>query len=279
MKRNMIMTLATFVTLAMLGGSLLAKDAAPRGKKGGDADAKKRDARRPRQHRRMPDIGLTDAQKKEIGELRKTAMTNAKDAKPEERKAIFEKLRKDVHALLTEEQAAKMKAMHKDGPKRGARPELNLTDEQKAKMTELRKATAAKMKDAKPEEKKAIMENMKKQMATILTPEQLEKLKKAHKGGRPGGDRPDLGLTDEQKKKMDALRKETHAKMKDAKGEEKKAIMENMKAQVAKILTPEQLEKFKKAHQNRRRGGDKGEGKGKGKPERKRGGKKRPAAE
>jgi len=235
----------------------------------------------------MPDIGLTEDQKKEIAGIRKAGMAKVKDAKPEERREIMAQIRKDIHAVFTKEQLEKLqKARGEGGQGRGGRPDLGLTDEQKEKMAAIRKETATKMKDAKPGDRKAIMEESRKKFEALLTPEQLEKLKKARQGGpqRGRGGRPELGLTDEQKEKAAAIRKETAAKMKDAKPEERKAIMEASRKQFEALLTPEQLEKLKKARQGGRPGGDKrGEGRrrgGKGpKGGEKKGGRKRPAAE
>ena len=65
----------------------------------------------------MPDIGLTEAQKKEIEAISKDAMAEAKEAKPEARKAIFEKMRKAIQSVFTEEQLEKLKkARRRQGP-------------------------------------------------------------------------------------------------------------------------------------------------------------------
>lgn len=283
MKRNIIMTVVTFAALAMLSGSLLAKEGEPRGKRRGGEEGKKRVAKRGGgRQRRMPDIGLTEAQKKEIGEIRKAAMAKMKDAKPEERKAIHEQMRKDVHAKLTEEQIAKMKEMHKDGGKgKGGRPDLGLNETQKAKMAEIRKETAAKMKAAKtPEERKTIMAAAREKMEAVMTPEQLEKMKAARKGERPHGKMPEIGLSDAQKTEIQGIRKKAMADAKEAKGEDRKAIMDKMHKDIRALMTDEQIEKLKKAHGGERK---KGEGKGregKGREGKgRKGGRKRPAAE
>ena len=55
------------------------------------------------------DIGLTDEQKKMIEDIRKDAMVKAKDAELKDRRAIFVKMRKDIYAVLTEEQIKRLK--------------------------------------------------------------------------------------------------------------------------------------------------------------------------
>jgi Spy/CpxP family protein refolding chaperone len=266
MKRHIIAPFVTLLALVLLAGTVVAEDK--------DNDRPKRDGQKQakRRHggRKLPDIGLTDAQKAEIEGIRKEAMAKIKDAEPKERRAIFEKMKKDIHGVFTEEQLEKLKKLKKDGPKH-KRPDLGLSDEQKEKMDAIRKGVKEKLKDATGEERKAIMEQMKKDIAAILTEEQLEKLKKAHhKGG--GHKRPDIGLTDEQKEKIDAIRKAAREKSKDATAEERKAIREQARKDIGAILTDEQREKMKKAHQGKgkrphgRKGKD-GDGKG-----RKRGG-------
>ena len=190
MKRQWITTLTAVVTLVLMTGSLVAKEARDRAKGRGGQDRAKRAPRGPGRGQKMPDIGLTEDQKKEIAGIRKAGMAKVKDAKPEERREIMAQIRKDIHAVFTKEQLEKLqKARGEGGQGRGGRPDLGLTDEQKEKMAAIRKETATKMKDAKPGDRKAIMEESRKKFEALLTPEQLEKLKKARQGGRPGGDK------------------------------------------------------------------------------------------
>ena len=224
----------------------------------------------------------------EVAGIRKTAMAAAKDAEGKDRRAIMEKMRKDIHGVFTKEQLEKLKKMReKGGPGGRGRPDLGLTDEQKEKMAAIRKGVKEKMKDAKPEERKAILEQMKKDIAAILTEEQLEKLKKARQGGQHGRRLPDIGLTDDQKSQVETIRKKAMAAAKDAKGADRKAIFEKMKKDIHALFTEEQLEKLKKAHRGGPRRGDRGKGRGdrKGRkgggdrPDRKRPGRKRPDSE
>jgi len=289
MKRQWIATLVTVFTLALMAGSLVAKETKDRPKRGDRPEGRKREGRRPGGPGKMPDIGLTDEQKKEIEGIRKDAMAAAKEADPKDRRAIFEKMRKDIHGVFTEEQLEKLKKIReKGGPGRRGMPDLGLTDEQKEKMAAIRKDVKEKMKDAKPEERKAIIEQMKKDIAAILTEEQLEKFKKARHGGRHGrrpGPMPDIGLSDDQKAQIEDIRKKAFAAAKDAEPKDRRAIIEKMKKDIHAIFTEEQLEKLKKARQDgpRRGGKDRVRGRGdKGKGRRGGGdrpGKKRPDGE
>ena len=175
MKRHWMTTFVALFVMALLAGTLVAEETKDRPKGGDKAEGRKRAGRRHGGRRRLPDIGLTDEQKKEIEGIRKTAMAAAKDAEPKDRRAIIEKMREDIHKVFTKEQLEKMKQARGKGGQDRKRPDLGLTGEQKKKMDALHKDTRAKMKDATPEERKAIHEAMQKQIATILTKEQLEK--------------------------------------------------------------------------------------------------------
>ena len=268
MKQHWIATFVTVFTLALMAGTLVAKETKDRPNRGDKPEGQKRARRGPGGHGQMPDIGLTDAQKKEIEGIRKTAMAAAKDAEPKDRRAIMEKMREDIHKVFTEEQLAKLK---KGRPQGGGRPDLGLTDEQKKQMDAIRKGVREKMKDAKPEERKAIFEQMQKDIAAILTKEQLEKFKKARQGGRHGrgpGGMPDIGLSDDQKAQIEGIRKTAMAAAKDAEPKDRRAIIEKMKKDIHALFTEEQLDKLKKAHQ----GGPRGKGKDRGDIDRRKGG-------
>ena len=190
MKRHLITALAACLTLVILAGSMQAAEKKDHRDRKGGAEGKKRVRRGPGRRHKMPDIGLTADQKAKIETIRKAAMPKLKEAKGKDKRELYKKMREDIHAVFTEEQKAKLKKLKKDGgPRRGGRPDLGLTDEQKKQMGDIRKATAAKMKKAKPEDRKAIREGATKQIEKILTPEQFEKFKKARRGGRRGGDR------------------------------------------------------------------------------------------
>ena len=188
MRRHWIVTVAVLFAMVLATGWVLAQE--------GDDRPERRDrdrARRvrgeggPRDRRsgdrmRRPDplrgLDLTEEQKQNIAKLRKAAM--------EKIKAINEQLRKDIEAELTDEQKKKLEELRK---RRGP-PDLGLTDEQKAQSAKIRKAAMAKMKDAETrEERRAIMEQMRKDMDKLLTEEQSEKLAEIRKKMRDRRDR------------------------------------------------------------------------------------------
>jgi len=58
---------------------------------------------------------------------------------------------------------------------------------------------------------------------------------------------PDLGLTDEQKKQIETIRKEALKQSRSAPPEQWRTIFEQMRKDMEKVFTPEQLEKLKKS--------------------------------
>jgi len=283
MKRYWIVTLTVVLAVALLTGVLTAEEGKdrPKPKRG---ERVRRGPRKGGGPRGMPDIGLTDAQKAEIKKIREAAMAEAKKVDPKDRRAIFEKMKKDIHALFTEEQLEKLKKAHGDrrGRGRGGMPDIGLSEDQKKAIAEIRKAAMAEIKKAKPEERRAIFEKMRKDIEALLTKEQIEKMKKARQHGRGRGGMPDVGLTDEQKAEIKKIREAAMAKAKEAKPEERRAIFEEMRKAIHDVFTEEQLEKLKKARKDGppRRGGDKGRRRGpKGKGDGERPRRKRPKAE
>ncbi|MBC8374184.1 MAG: dienelactone hydrolase family protein [Phycisphaerae bacterium] len=127
MKRRRIATFATVFTLALLAGMLVAEETGDRPNSGDSGD--KPEAQRPGRRQRggrsrrggtggrvvLPDIGLTDAQKKEIEGISKSAMAAARDAKGEDRTAIMVKMKKDIYKLYTREQRAKLQKIRQAG--------------------------------------------------------------------------------------------------------------------------------------------------------------------
>ncbi|MGQ0739334.1 MAG: hypothetical protein ACT4OJ_09765 [Bacteroidota bacterium] len=163
----------------------------------------------------MKQLNLTDAQKeqfkkekenfrKELGELKKNENITVK-----EWKSRMESLRKShkstVDGILTPEQKGQLEKMKAEGKarqegmikKRGEemKTRLGLTDDQSAKLEKSRKETGEKIKairdnkslpdEKKREEIKEIMKGQKEAMKSILTKEQLEKMKEERKH-KPG---------------------------------------------------------------------------------------------
>jgi Spy/CpxP family protein refolding chaperone len=282
MKLSRISVLVAFLAVVFAAGSVLAADSDRAKGKSGGKDGQKRAKRgghgggKRGKHRKMPDIGLTADQKTAIAGLRKAAHASAKEAKtPEARKAIFAKMKTDIHALFTKEQQAKLKEARKNRPGGGEggkdRPDLGLTEEQKKKMKAIHEGTMAKMKAAKtPEERKAIHEAARAKVKALLGDEKFEKFQAAHKGRRHRG-MPDIGLSDTQKTQVEGIRKKAKADMKAAKGKDsKKAIHEKMRKDINALLTDDQRAKMKKFREGHRHGDRKG---GKGAEGEKKGGK------
>lgn len=125
------------------------------------------------------------------------------------------------------------------------------------------KAAKAQMKDIK-KSRKTLHENLKQQLSEVLTEEQMQKVKKMHKGkGRHGKRRhrgmgkmySKLNLTDEQNAEVKKLKEEAAEKCKSAKTrEEKKTIYDTMRKKINKdVLTQEQRDKAKKLFEGRRK--------------------------
>ncbi len=179
-------------------------------------DRKREESRRVEKERmfhkkELANLNLTEEQKtkmksmnehfrKQSEELRKQDNITVKESREK-----MEALRKDHHAkfqsILTAEQKAqiqkdkearKIKAKEY-GKKRQEKmkEELNLTEEQSAKMAESRKASMEKIKairengslndEQKKEQVKELMKKQKESMKSILTEEQLQKMKEKRK--------------------------------------------------------------------------------------------------
>ncbi|MDP4263736.1 MAG: hypothetical protein Q8941_14510 [Bacteroidota bacterium] len=138
--------------------------------------------------------------RKQAEDLRKQDNITVKEAREK-----WEALHKDhlaqLQSILTPEQKAQMEKdkealrarVKERGQKRQARmkQELNLTDEQSAKMAESRKATVEKIKairennslkdDEKREQVKELMKKQRETTKSILTDEQLKKMKESRR--------------------------------------------------------------------------------------------------
>ncbi|MDY7009805.1 MAG: hypothetical protein SVV80_03540 [Planctomycetota bacterium] len=110
-------------------------------------------------HRALGQLDLSDEQKEKIRKIHENYRDKMKNAKPEERRELMEKMREEMNSVLTDEQKAKAGDLRN---RMFQRPEdwagLNLTDEQKARIKEIR-------------------ENCRKQIDSVLTDEQKAKIK------------------------------------------------------------------------------------------------------
>lgn len=181
-------------------------------------------------------VNLTDDQKAKV------------EAVKQEYGAKFKEDRGKIDSILTEAQRKArdeaVKAARAAG-KRGeevwtaAKAAVTLTDEQKAKMAEVRKGGEALRKEAH------------EKIMAILTTEQKEQLKKSHEGmrghpqmGRGGEMLEGLNLTDEQKANVAEIRKEYAPKLEEA-GKDVKALRKEVHEKILACLTPEQKDQLK----------------------------------
>lgn len=161
-------------------------------------------------------LNLNEDQKAKIKTYNETFRMKMEEAKKNENitvkewKANMENLRKqhkeNVQKVLTTDQKSQLEKMKTDGKtrmqdmqkNRGERmkTELGLSADQSGKMDANRKAMVTEMKairensslsqEQKTERMKELHKKQKETLKSILTPEQLEKMKQGHRGGRDG---------------------------------------------------------------------------------------------
>jgi Spy/CpxP family protein refolding chaperone len=151
-------------------------------------------------------LGLTDEQKTKIEDLQKNfreamgKVAGEGEENVKARRELVEKQQTDLKALLTDEQKEKVaKLLAEQGPRPpmnpGARLErvleskdLALTDEQKTKIADLRKAFAESIKTAKEDERPALQKKLIDDIKSLLTAEQkttFDKLMQPRREGPP----------------------------------------------------------------------------------------------
>jgi len=175
--------------------------------------------------------------------------------------------------VLTEEQMKKFKAIRAGrGPRRrpgarllGALRRLDLTEQQRGQVKKIMSEAKTKANEAESaaDKHKIMAAAIKKIRDEVLTEAQRKKLAdlgdKPGRVGARGGMFKGLDLTDEQKKKIDAIRAEGRKKIQQADdAEAKRAAFREMREKIGAVLTDQQREKLKKrfraAGQRRRRG-------------------------
>jgi len=154
---------------------------------------------------------------------------------------------------------------------------LNLSDDQKAKIKQLnegyrKQVTALRSNSDNKTQIAALRKEQHEKMQAILTPEQKTQLAAQRKNGTQrmgkGGARnfgqmkTQLGLSDEQIKKIKESQAGVHEKIKtirkdqtlsdSQKKEQVKAIMKQQHENMKSVLTPEQLQKMKSSRKNRK---------------------------
>jgi protein CpxP len=121
-------------------------------------------------------LNLTEEQREKLKALREEFRSKFQEAcksgDKDKIKAVEDEFIEKAKTFLSEEQVEKLKARHEAAARmwkhrKNMGPQLNLTDEQKTKMKELRKKHQ--------EEMKAMREKHQADMKAILTPEQVQK--------------------------------------------------------------------------------------------------------
>lgn len=139
-----------------------------------------------------------------VAELKKKEATITAQDYKNQMKALNEKRRSDADKILTQEQKDQMKQMRRnktrkfnsEAKSKQVRPDLDLTNEQSAKMQSLRADTQNKIKDIRGNT--ALTREQKKEQITTVFQQQHEEIKK--------------NLTPEQMKKMEETRKKKPSK-------------------------------------------------------------------
>ena len=209
----------------------------------------------------------------------------------DERKAATEKIRelqkqrleltqnvlKQLKDVLTEEQMAVARRHlgqrsrgRASGPPLWALGQLGLSQEQQAKVGEMRTAAREAMKDKdRAGRAKAMQETWDAIVKDVLTDEQRKKLEELQKRGPSargamGGTYAGLDLTDKQNKKIQEIMAEARKKIQATEDRDAKrqAYMDARKKIADEVLTAEQREKLEKSRKQRMEGARRGRGAG-----------------
>lgn len=153
----------------------------------------------------MADLNLTDEQETKIADVRKENRPKVQEAAKELAGLVKEEVDK-VRDVLNPEQREKIRALREERKERrieglAARiarlRDLDLTDSEIAQIEEIRESYRPKV------------QNLMKQMGEVLTDEQKEAREKALKAGESRREvRESLGLTREQREKVESIGKE-----------------------------------------------------------------------
>jgi Spy/CpxP family protein refolding chaperone len=185
----------------------------------------------------MADLNLTDEQETKIADVRKEDRPKIQDAAKELAGLVKEEVEK-VREVLTPEQREKVRALREERKERrieglAARiahlRDLDLTDSEIAQIEEIRESYRPKV------------EGLMKQLSEVLTDEQKEAREKALKAGESRREvRESLGLTVEQRDKVESIGKELVGVVRDE--------LEKMR----NVLSSEQQEKLADLKEERR---------------------------
>jgi Spy/CpxP family protein refolding chaperone len=186
---------------------------------------------------RVQDLNVTDEQEAKIADIRKEFRPKVQEAAKELAAVLKEEVDK-VRGILTPEQKAKLEAAKEERQERRAEGlaeriahlgELDLTDDEAAKMAEIRK-------EYRPKIEQAL-----KQLQGLLTDEQKKARQEALAAGKKRREVLEaLKLTEEQKEKVQAVGKEVAT-----------LVREEME-KIRDVLSAEQKEKLQDLREERK---------------------------
>ncbi|MDP7636839.1 MAG: hypothetical protein QF577_04740, partial [Phycisphaerae bacterium] len=216
--------------------------------------------RQRRQHDPLAGLDLTTEQKKQVEAIRKEMrekMANVKDH--EARLAIHKKMREKIGQVLTDEQKQQLREniAKRRYSRMAAFKDLDLTEEQKARMKAIREETKGLLEKARTrEEKRKIFRDSAKEINEILTDDQRKKLDELLEHRRRANDPlAGLNLTKEQREQIEGIRKEMREKMDGAKDREaRRAIHKEMREKIGQVLTEDQRTRLRKKMHKFRQG-------------------------
>jgi Spy/CpxP family protein refolding chaperone len=222
MKRDTVIAIASMM-LSLAGGlSATAQQQQPAGLPAGE---------------RLRDMNLTEAQEAAIADIREDYQPKVEDAASQLSDVLNEE-RDAARAVLTPEQQTKLNAMkdqrkawrYETSAERMAHlRDLDLTDEEMKKLTDIRKEYRPKIAKALEEAK------------GILTPEQAKMREEGLKAGKPRKEvLESLNLTDDQKAKWEAA------------GTQVRGLVKEQLSKMRDVLDPEQREKLDAMKDQRR---------------------------
>jgi len=199
---------------------------------------------------------LDDEQREKARDILESAREEAQDAETRrERREIMAEAHKKVMGLLTDEQKARLE---KARPRRG--PQLDITDEQKAKAKKIWTSAREQAKTAASRvERVEIYKKAQSDLQALLTDQQKAKLEGLRKNRGPG-----IELTEQQKAEIAEIRKVLRTAMVFAETPDaRRQLLKQAREDIKAVLTAEQLKKleaFRKKHakrsgRGRRRGG------------------------
>lgn len=176
------------------------------------------------------------------------------------RRELQKSLRKQIEAVLTDEQKTKAKEMMRRGHRavigarmvRRALGQVGLTDKQEEQIKKIVAETqSSACKVESPKEKVELWQKAVKTIKSdVLTKEQAKKFEQSMNRMRRRYGRmmlmTGLNLTDEQKAQAKKIREKYHDKIENAEPEERWELMKKMREELESILTDEQKAKAKK---------------------------------